>query len=189
MITEDKNMSEDNTCIGGDGGPLVLLQASAAAQWQGAIGFGDVLPNGEVVETDYDILWDSSIAEGICVITLYDRDMLVLWDSEFGAILRSSRVLSLPADTLVLTMCYADEDWSDILPALAECIWHGKPKRSLPFNMHDATLRLQVGADSADPSYSYPHTDVPIVPGTKRCDIYWIERPSLRYEVVIIRPD
>ena len=39
---------------------LVVLQATAAAQWQGANDFDNSLMNGGNVETDYDIICSSS---------------------------------------------------------------------------------------------------------------------------------
>jgi hypothetical protein len=142
--------------------------------------------NGGDVETDYDIICARQGTEDICVVTRYGRDILVLWDCEFGATLLPSHLLSLSPDALVITQCYPPDDLPDILPRIVECVQRGGPIRTFRFNVQDAMLRLQVGADGSEPSAVYGYLDIPVTPGMKRCDVYLVESESLHDEVVII---
>ena len=67
-----------------DGGPLVVLPASAAAWWDGAGEPGSSLMEGGSVETSYDVV--CSVDAGT-VVTLRDTDVLVGTDGEFGGAL------------------------------------------------------------------------------------------------------
>ena len=69
----------DAIWIGGDGGPLIVLQDHAAQQWQGASVLGD---------SDYLAI----LAAEDYVIQRYSRDMIVLEDSESGTIPHSGLV-------------------------------------------------------------------------------------------------
>ena len=179
-------MMEEWLCVGGDGGPLVVLQASAAAQWQGARDFENSLMNGGDVETDYDVICAVPGEDGVGIAARYGREMVVLWDSEFGAMQIPSETVSLGPEAIVLTMCYQGDDLLDILPIIVECVRAGRPEKSLSFDVLDTSLRLQVGADCAEPSYDYSIIDLPITPGRKRCDVYLMEHDSLTDEVVVI---
>jgi RNAse (barnase) inhibitor barstar len=182
-------MADDDACVGGDGGPLVVLQATAIPQWQGARNFENSLMNGGNVETDYDIICNGQGTEGICVVNRYGRDLLALWDCEFGATLLPPHLLLLPPDALVFTQCYPQDDLPDILPQILEHIQQREPRQSLLFNVQDTMLRLQVGADGSEPSAVYGNLDIPVAPGIKRCDVYLVESDSLHDEVVIINAD
>ena len=179
-------MADTDLCIGGDGGPLILLQASAVPQWQGVNDFENSLMNGGDVETDYDVICKSLGAKEFCVLPRHGRDMLVLWDSEFGAMLLPPQSLSLSSGTLVLTQCYSADDLSAILPKMQERLRRGDCDISLPFHAEETTLRLQVGADGPNPSYIYDYLDVPISVGLRRCDAYLIELGSYSDAVIII---
>ncbi|MEO7715888.1 MAG: Imm21 family immunity protein [Capsulimonas sp.] len=182
-------MMEESLCVGGDGGPLIVIQASAVPLWQGASDFENSLMNGGDVETDYDVICDLPGELGVGMVTRYEREMLVLWDSEFSATRLPSEALSLAPDVIVLTMAYHPDDLPGILPIIAECVQAGAPERSLPFFVQDEMLRLQVGADCAEPSYLYQYLDIPIAPGRKQCEIYSVKHNSLEDEVVVIRDD
>jgi hypothetical protein len=67
--------------ISGDGGPIVLLQSTAAAAWRGATDSGVMA--GGTVEDDYDVI--CRCADGVTVLRRHDRDMAVLGDAETGA--------------------------------------------------------------------------------------------------------
>jgi hypothetical protein len=179
-------MANDHLCVGGDGGPLIVLQAAAVPLWQGARNFEHSVMNGGQIETDYDFICDWQGTEYIRVITRYGRDLLVLWNCEWGAIFLPPDSLSLPPDALVLTRCFHEDDLPDILPKIMERIQQGEPHCSLLFNAQDTTLRLQVGADSAEPSYLYDYMDISVSSGMKRCDFYLVEYDSSSEEVILI---
>ncbi|BDI33489.1 hypothetical protein CCAX7_55400 [Capsulimonas corticalis] len=182
-------MAVTDVCVGGDGGPLIVLQSTAAAQWQGANDFDNSLMNGGDVETDYDVICDCSDVGEITVVHRYDRDMLVLWDSEFTATRLASEALSLPPGAIVLTLGYDEADLADVLPRIVERLNAGNPERSLSLEVMDPVMRLQVGADSPLPTYNYEYLDIPITPGRKRCDVYVVKSESLEDEVVVIQED
>jgi|SRR5579871_402718 len=164
-------MAEEVFCIAGDGGPLVVLQSSAALQWQGVGDSENSLMNSGEAETDYGFICDSQDSE-VCVVTRYSRDMLVLWDSEYGMSLLSSELLSLASDVLIITMGYYPDDLPSILPEIRECLRRGKPDLSLPFHIQDTILRLQVGVFGSQDLDLTDYRDIPVVPSRKRCDVY-----------------
>lgn len=171
---------------GGDGGPLVVLQSTAAAIWQGALDFDKSLMNGGNVETDYAIICDIQTKEGIGIGTRYCREMLVLWDSEFGAIRVPPQLLYFRPEVVVLTMCFPDEELIRLTEDISASIGGKDLQRSLLFDVQDTSLRLQVGADSPDPSYLYNCLDIPITSGMKRCDVCLVQNGDFRCEVLII---
>ncbi len=142
--------------------------------------------NGGDVETDYDVICEGVGAKEFCVIPRHGREMLVLWDSVFGATLLQPQSLSPSPGTLVLMHCYSADDLSAILPKMQERVRRGDPDFSLPFNVEETTLRLQVGADSSEPSYDYKYLDVPVLPGSRRCYAYLIKLDGYSDVVVII---
>jgi hypothetical protein len=84
--------------IQGDGGPTVVLQASAAARWQGAALFDDSLMSGGSVETDYDAI--CRCEDGVTVIERYGWDMLVLSDSEWATCFVPSKTAAPPSESI-----------------------------------------------------------------------------------------
>ena len=176
------NMDAKHVCVGGDGGPLVVLQGSATSQWQGASDFDNSLMGGGDTETDYDIACGTG-----GIVTRYDREILVLWDSEFGASFLPPEPLSLPLDALVISLCFHFADFAEILPAIVERLRAGEPEHSSLFNIQDTTLRLQVAADNAEPDYIYTFIDVAVSPGQRQCDVYHVKHHSLVSEVIVMR--
>ena len=159
--------------VGGDGGPLVVLQSGAAAKWQGALDFDNSQMNGGSAATDYDAVCS---AEDY-VIQRYDRDMLVLEDSEWSA-----RMFLLPGGIVgvVQVTCIVEN-----LPTVIEHLRTSRPERSLNFSVEDSSLRLLVGADDGAGEI-YGFVDVPITPGMKRCDIYAFDEGDV---YILAEPD
>jgi len=178
-------MDTETICVGGDGGPLILLQATAVPQWQGALDFDNSLMGGGDIETDYDVICEN--AAEFCVLFRYDREMAVLWDSKFSAMLLPPHLLSLSADTLVLMPCYHEADLVSILPHIQKAVAEGRHEYVVPFAVQDKSLRLQVGADGGEGAiYNYKHHDIPVVPGVKHCVVYLVEHNTLKDSVVVI---
>ncbi len=147
--------------VQGDGGPLIVLQTSAAAHWQGAKEFDNSIMNGGSIETDYDVICEC--VEEVCLMRRYDRDMLVLSDSEW-----QGRMFASPSGQItVVQSLYQDEEFPDI----TEWADQSEPSRSFSFAVEDAALRLIVGAGDGEGS-TYGRVDTPITPGAKRCDVY-----------------
>lgn len=188
-------MDNDKVCVGGDGGPLIVLQAAAIPQWQGAANFDNSIMGGGDVETDYDVICENLLADEFGVVSRYGREMLVLWDSENGAMTLPPHMFGLAPGTVVVTYCYTDADLTHILPHMVERVARGGAERAVPFHIQDITLRLQVGADGGDDAaYSYEHLDIPALPGVRQCDVYLFDHPIksdwLKDMVVIINtPD
>ena len=154
-------MNSQNGCVGGDGGPLIVLQASAVSQWQGASDFDHSLMNGGSIETDYDII--CNCAHEIDVVTRYDRDILVLWDSEWGA-----HIFPQPnGDIFIIQGCWEAEDMLDF-PDLSNL---GTARRSFPIQIQDTSVRLLVGADGGA-GETWQYYDAPVSPGAKQVEIY-----------------
>ena len=176
----------DNTiCVGGDGGPLIILQAAAVPLWQGAVDFDNSLMGGGDIETDYDVICESATEFGI--ISRHGRDMAVLWDSEFSAMLLPPHLLSLSADMLVLLPCYHGDSLPSILPHIRNAIAEGRHEYAVPFDIQDTSLRLQVGADGGEGIiYNYKYCDIPVIPGVKRCTVYLVEHNAIKDSVVVI---
>lgn len=167
-----RNMT-DGKCIRGDGGPAVVLQASAALRWTGAGDFKNSLMIGGSGDTDYDVI--CACADGVTVITRYDRDMLVLSDSEWETCFASAA----NADVAVVQWFGSDSE----VDALIGRLTAAPPSTSARFVMRDATLRLVVGADDGDGAM-YGFSEVAIAPGEKVADVYY----SAEAQVVVIRP-
>ncbi len=145
--------------IGGDGGPIIVLQASAISQWKGAVDFEDSLMNGGALETDYDVICESKKH----ILKRYDCDMLVLDDSEW-----CTHVFTLSSGAIAFVQPYGTEE---NVGALLNRLFQTQPSESFPMDVQDTFLRLLVGADDGNGS-CYSYEDVPIVPGTKRCDLF-----------------
>ncbi len=167
--------------VGGDGGPLIILQASAAVQWQGALGSeDDVGDNDEDIvaidahdahlyaadEIAYSTDLDTAFLGGNYIIRRYDRDMLVLEDSEW-----TGRLFVLPSGAVgvVQVQCIVEN-----LPEVIRQATQSEPEHSGVFEMQDDSLRLMVGADTGTDS-SYRYLDVPFAPGVKRWKRYEFE--------------
>lgn len=153
-------MTEDNF-IGGDGGPMVVLQASAASQWQGASDFENSLMGGGNIETDYDIICESE--EKGRLIKRYNRDMLVLADSEWGAY-----ISALPSGAVAIVQQFKGDKGID---KIIESTTHKHPSKSFTLDIKDQSLRLLVGADDGKGD-TYGYKDVAIAAGARRCDVF-----------------
>ena len=171
--------------VGGDGGPLVLLQSSAAAKWQGALGSEDdwsgigddvVEINAEEAhlyppeEIGYESDSDAAFLGGDYLLRRYSRDMLVLEDSEW-----TGRLFLLPGGAvgIVQVQCIVEN-----LPEVIQQTLQGKPKQSGVFQMEDDSLRLMVGADTETDSV-YRSLSIAFAPGVKQWkryefDLGWI---------------
>ena len=147
------------TWIGGDGGPLVLLQAGAIAAWRGAADFNVSRMNGGTVETDYDVICEATSP----LVHRHGRDMLVLDDSSW-----SGRLFAAPDGRIVVEQpYYGDGAEGDLLTRAAA----REPTARFAFSVLDDRLRLQVGADGAEAA-NYGCAEVAITPGTWRCAAY-----------------
>ncbi len=187
-------MANNNKGVGGGGGPLIVLQATAVPHWQGASDYEDSLMAGGDVETDYDLICgDGQPPKGVFVLTRYGREMLVLWQGAFGGRLLPPQSLSLPPSTIIVIQGCADDDLPDILPKIQQRVHRGRPDRSLLLNIQDTTLRLQAGADNlqigidgVEPQYGHGYLDIPVSPGSKQCEVYEYDNASFKDEFVII---
>ncbi len=154
-------MPNEQDFIGGDGGPMIVLQFKATAQWQGAGAtkedFENSLMMGGYIETDYDVICNSTER----VISRYERDMLVLEDSGWGAFLFVNET-----GQIVVAQLFSG-DLSEHLEQMNQM----EPSSSYSFDVKDTNLRLLVGAEDGTGEI-YGFKDVPIKPGQKRCDIY-----------------
>lgn len=152
-------VAEETGWIGGDGGPLVVLQATAAAAWRGAEQFEESLTGGGTIENDYDLVCQ---AEGHRA-RRHGRDLLVLDDSSWSA-----RMLRLTDGTVIVEQAYyADEASPNVLDRLAAV----PPRDTFAIEVEDDRLRLVVGADDGDGA-EYGAAEVSITPGRKRCAVY-----------------
>ncbi len=159
--------------IGGDGGPSVVLQTTAAAQWQGANDFNNSLMRGGSVETDYDVI--CACEDGVHVIERYSRDMLVLSDSEWGACF----VPSARGEIVLIQWFGSDSELYELVNRLTAA----SPSETLAFLMRDTTLRLQVGAEDGN-CVMYGFSEVEVAPGKKIGDVYYCEEA----QVIVLRP-
>ena len=166
-------MVTENDFIVGDGGPMVVLQASAVSQWQGAADFDNSLMNNGNVETDYDVICQSE--DTGYAIQRYNQDMLVLDDSEWGAC-----IFTLPSGSVAVVQQFLGGDSVDVI---MERVSKMRPSKSFTIDVQDTSLRLLVGAQDGRGG-TYGHRDVPIIPGTKRCNVF----SSSDELVVIINP-
>ena len=164
----------ESAYIGGDGGPMIVLQGGATSYWQGAANFDNSLMNGGQIETDYDIICQGEDAG--YTIKRYGRDMLVLDDSEWGA-----RIFALPSGAVAVVQQFGGND--DINLVL-ERVSRLRLSESFPMDVQDRTLRLLVGADDGNGS-AYGYKDVPITLGRKRCDVFLSEDEL----VILINPE
>ncbi len=144
--------NDDDNWIGGDGGPLIVLQAGALPHWRGAADFEQSLMNGGPLETDYDLICDCDNYH----MHRHGRDMLVLDDCEWvGRIFRHDN------GVIVVEQCYyASEDLTDIVQQTQMA----QPEISFPITVEDHRLRLLVGADDGndanDDSYGFSEVDI-----------------------------
>ncbi|HLW67038.1 MAG TPA: Imm21 family immunity protein [Gemmataceae bacterium] len=159
--------------IRGDGGPLVCLQKSAALQWRGASDFDNCLMNGGSVETDYDVICRRK--DSVTVMKRYDRDFLVLDDSEWDACF----VPSPKADAVIVQVYGSDCEPDEIVERLTAC----HPTRTFPFVIHDTAIRLLVGADNGDGSV-WGLAELAVTAGEKACHVYQSEEA----QVILLRP-
>lgn len=147
--------------VGGDGGPMVVLQSHAVAKWQGAGAtkeeFENSLIMGGYIETDYDVICGTKER----VIFRYERDMLVLEDSEWGAFIFVDEF-----GQIVVAQLFSGDLFEHL-----EQIKQMEPSNSHSFDVKDTHLRLLVGAENGKGEI-YGFKDVPIAPGKKQCNIY-----------------
>ncbi|MBC8135121.1 MAG: hypothetical protein H8F28_04435 [Fibrella sp.] len=149
----------------GDGGPVIVLQATAAARWQGAMDFDNSLMEGVAVETDYDVI---CAAESV-LLHRYDRDMLVVdaSGSTQGAMYQLSDGTILVSEGVM----DAVSDW--------ETIRASAPAEYFTFYIHDEFLRLIAGADAGDGA-GFPYVpprrvDLFVTPGMWKCDVFDVD--------------
>lgn len=146
----------DEEWVGGDGGPLVVLQAGALPHWEGAVNFDQSIMGGGTLETDYDVICNCKNHH----LRRHNRDMLVLDDSEWCA-----RIYQLENGVIVVEQPYYDS------PDTIKQITESQPTQSFSIMIEDNLLRLLVGADSANGD-QYGFSEIEITSGTKRCDVY-----------------
>ena len=161
VLSRREKMVTEKDFISGDGGPMVVLQASAVTQWQGAADWDNALMNGGNIETDYDVICESEDAGS--AIKRYNQDMLVLDDSEWGAY-----IFTLPSGSTAIVQQFVGDD---NIAAIVERVSQKRPSKSFAIDIQDSSLRLLVGAEDGS-GQSYGYKDVPITPGTKRCDVF-----------------
>lgn len=166
-------MEYDSKWIQGDGGPAVVLQASAAARWQGAAPFDDLVSGGGSVEADYDVI--CRCEDGVTVIERYGRDMLVLSDSEWATCF----VPSTRGEVVIIQWFGSDSEVGELVDRLTAA----PPSESFHFAMRDSGLRLLVGGDDGEGTM-YGFIETPVVPGAKVCEVYY----SGEAQVVVVRP-
>lgn len=169
----DQNREEEAQWVAGDGGPLIILQAGAVPQWQGASNFEQSLMNGGSVETDYDVICNAG--DEPAVLKRYDRDMVVMSDSEWaGGIFTKGDMV------VVVQYFYYDEG---ALPDIVERALSTPPRKSVTLEIVDSTLRLLVGADDgAGTQYGFAEVDITI--GPKQCEAWTFDDGI----VVVFRP-
>lgn len=146
----------------------MVLQASAVEAWTGAADFDNSLMQGGTVETDYDVI--CRCPEGVTKIRRYDRDMLVLCDSEW----RSRFVPGSLGEVCVLQYFGVGEGPEDLVTRLRA----RTPDLVVPFELRDRELRLMVGADSGRDSI-YESSAATAQPGPKVCLVYLDEGGQL----------
>ena len=175
MTAPPEEMPAENNVrwIQGDGGPAVVLQATAALQWQGASDFANSLMGGGTAETDYDVICRGD--EDITVIERYGRDMLTLADSEWAACFAPSDV----GEVVVVQGFGSDSELNELVNRLTSA----HPTVSLRFRMHDTSLRLLVGADTGDGEL-YGFSEIEVSSGDKVCEVYYSDEG----QVVVLRP-
>ena len=117
--------------------------------------------NGGSIETDYDVICECT--GEVCLMRRYERDMLVLSDSEWAG-----RMLALPSGQIKVVQSFYE---ADDLPNITERADQSEPSRSFAMVIDDDTLRLLVGAEDGDGS-TYGNVEVPVRPGIKRCDVH-----------------
>jgi hypothetical protein len=165
-------MENEVRMIGGDGGPAIVLQVSAAMQWQGAADFDQSLMSGGSTETDYDVV--CRCEDGVSLIERYDRHMLVLSDSEWGTCFAPSA-----SDEIILVQWFG---FDGTLSELVSQTTAAPPSATLGFTMCDPALRLLVGADDGN-GEMYGFSEVSVFPGEYMCLIYYSEEA----QVVILK--
>lgn len=152
-------MMEQTEWIGGDGGPLVVLQTKAASAWRGANRFEESLTGGGTLENDYDV---ACAADGHKA-TRHGQDFLVLDDASWPA-----RMLRASDGTIVIEQAYCEDDQAagllDRLAALS-------PQVTFEIDVQDDRLRLLVAADDGD-GKDHGAAEVSISPGLKQCAVY-----------------
>jgi hypothetical protein len=172
MMAEPIQPDERNVkWIAGDGGPLVVLQQSAALQWEGAARFG--LTQRESVETDYDAICRCN--DGVSVIRRHGRDSLVLSDSEWQACFVPTNI----GEVAVIQWFGSDSSFEQLVRRLRAT----RPSATLPFTVMDTTLRLLVGADDGNGA-AYGFSELSVEPGEKVCEVYY----SKEAQLAVLRP-
>jgi len=147
------------TWVGGDGGPLVVIQAGALQLWRGAADFMQSRMNGGSLETDYDVICECRDYH----VKRHGRDMLVLDDCEW-----SGRIFGLENGVIVVEQpYYSSEEFPDVVQQVSM----SQPKLTFPMVVEDDRLRLLVGADTSDGN-TYGFSEIEVVPGPKRCEVY-----------------
>jgi hypothetical protein len=157
--------------IRGDGGPLVVLQGTAALRWRGAAHSENA--QGKDDETDYEAICRCD--DGISVIRRHGRDMLVLSDSEFEACFTSAGMTEI-----VIVQCFGSDSTVDELVAGLRAT---PPSKATPFTLIDGALRLLVGADDGNGTI-YGFSELRVFPGEMICESY----DSREAQLAVLRP-
>jgi len=166
-------MADPEGWVQGDGGPIVVLQASAATAWRGAAGTDPRPRGGSAVETDYDAI--GRCDDGVTVLERHGRAMLVLSDSSWPA-----RFVSSPRGEVVIAQPIGVDESPD---AWVAKVTSRPPAETRTLTLLDDRLRLLVGADDgAGGTYGFAETRV--TPGEKACEVWW----SREGFVVVLRP-
>ncbi len=173
---------DDKHWVGGDGGPLIVLQTSVIPQWQGAMGSEDDLSDDreELVdvsaedahlyapgEVAYETDSDAAFLCGEYLTQRYGRDMLVLEDSSWSG---RFFLFGLGEIGIVQVQCLTNN-----LPKLIQETLRTEPDQTGPFQMQDEGLRLMVGADTSEDACGYGFSEVLLMPGSKQWKRYETE--------------
>jgi len=157
--------------VQGDGGPLVVLQATAAVHWRGAADYQNSLMAGGTVETDYDVI--CRCPDGVMVIERYGRDMLVLSDSEWPGCF-----VPATGEVVIVQSFGSDRTPRELVD---RALLHA-PSERLRLTLRDPGLRLLAGADDGQGA-TYGFSEIEAAPGEKVCEVY----TSLEAQVVVLR--
>ncbi len=150
---------EQTEWIGGDGGPLVVLQAKTASAWRGADRFEESLTGGGTLENDYDV---ACSADGHKAMR-HGQDFLVLDDASWPA-----RMLRAADGTVVIEQAYYEDEQA---PRLLDRLAALSPQTTFEIDVQDDRLRLLVAADDGD-GKGHGSAEVTISPGLKQCAVY-----------------
>lgn len=140
-----------------DGGPAIILQASAASKWTGADDFDNSRMSAGAVETDYDVACEAEEWR----IERHGREMLVLIE-------KGGAMFALPSGVVVFSR--RDGGRAANTRAAEALLNDLSPAETFPFHIQDTTLRLLPAADDGDGSV-FGYVEVPVRPGVWKCHV------------------